>query len=141
MNFGSKYLNEVAQELKPRAAALELFIKQEPVAQFNTLRQLAFMCREAAATRKEARKAIDHCRLPPGFHPLWRPGRREVALCIVTTRRGECILNEEDPIEYSRQFEYMMELFVIADARRRVRCGKNCQHWWHQLESRIPSLT
>jgi hypothetical protein len=111
--------------------ALEVEVK------VTVLRRLAFMCGEASADRYEAKEAIAQCGLASHFHPLWRPGRPLLGAHpgFAHTKRGRRILAEPDSQELGRQYRYLMRLFMMADKARRLYCGQNCGHWWHNLRS------
>jgi hypothetical protein len=129
------HLNEVAQGLRSLDESCSTFMSKSTDEQLVILRELAFFCREASANRWDVRRAIKQAGLPTHFHPLWRPGRKWSSFGenFGTTKRGKRILDELNPQELSRQYDYLMRLFTIADATRRRFCGSNCGHWWHNL--------
>jgi hypothetical protein len=135
MKVNDRYMNEVAQGLRTFDRSVEVFEAQSASRRLTILRLLAFMCAEARADTCDARDAIAQAQLGRKFHPLWRPGRLTQAFGtrFPTTKRGALILSDQDRVEFTCQFKFLMRLFMIADEHRRHYCGEECHHWWHHL--------
>ncbi len=119
--MNGRYLNEVAQGRRSAAEAMDAFTTLPGTERTAVLSLLAFMAGQASATSEDVQRAVTSLGLAADFEPVWKP------LPGITLPLRE---NSTDP----QQFEYLLTLFSIADARRREACGKDCNHWWHHLD-------
>lgn len=124
--WGGLYLNRVAQGLESFDTSVARFAMLQPAEQIEVLRRIEFMASQASATQEDSAAAIVAANAAHGFVPAWVPN-------------NSCVHIQSDyagvPIsELANQFRYLMQLFAIADSRRRKLCGPKCNHWWHHLE-------
>jgi len=120
-----RYLNRVAQELEPYQEAVSRFEGLPVVDQCSVLGLLEFMAHQAGATATDSSIALVAVRLSKDFRPAWIPDGS-----LVCSRANYKVL---DPADLPYQYQYLMRLFAVADARRRKQCGSRCGHWWHHL--------
>jgi hypothetical protein len=86
------------------------------------LTRLSFMADQASACNDDIPVAIASAGLGSQYLAPWTP-----------THRGSFQARNLTDQELIDAFRYLVEVFRIADARRRVKCGApDCYHWWHQ---------
>jgi hypothetical protein len=119
------FLNQVAQghhSLPDAKNALENLSEEEQIA---TLNRLALMVSQAHATPDEVAQAIVESGLRPTFTP-----------CVLLSKgidRGRLDQVVSLPAnERQKAFHILVQVFVVADRRRRRDCPTECHHWWHQ---------
>lgn len=112
------YLNQVAQGVRSLDESMRL-IQSDILSGRHAIQYLAFMADQASAEDADMEMAIASAGLPHGFSVPFQPSNRRVA----------DVADEE----VASAFRYLLELYRIADKRRRIQCGApNCGHWWHQ---------
>lgn len=128
MKFVSEYesvLNRVAQGFDSIEFGLEFMSNANDEQMF--WQTLSMMVKQAHPTRDEALQAIRDSGLRSTFTP-----------CVLLVK-GDfpeknlgkiCSLPE---YEHEKAFRLLIEVFRIADKRRREeQCADGCSHWWHQ---------
>jgi len=112
------HLNQLAQGVRSLEESITL-IERDILSGRNAIQYLAVMVDQASAEDADMEIAIANAGLPLGFSVPLKPSKRRVA----------DVADEE----VASAFRYLLELFRIADKRRRIQCGApNCGHWWHQ---------
>ena len=119
------YLNRVAQHLIEDAEALASFQCLTIEQRAKTIQSLGIMTQQAHPTLAEATAAIDAGGLKKTFTPCRMLLNDN--LDSQTTRLWQLPNSELD-----KSFILLINLYRIADKRRRVECGDECNHWWHQ---------
>lgn len=119
-------LNLIGQGLDSIEGALEDIRIESPENQRSVLCALAMMCNQAGATNADHTSAASRAGLPAQYRPS----------CIKIDQ--ECLgLNGFTGYVYHNEidfvFRYLMALFQLVDERRRMECGADCGHWWHDL--------
>lgn len=112
------YLNQLAQGVRSLDESIRL-IQSDILSGRRAIQYLAFMADQASAKDADVEMAIVSAGLPHEFSVPLQPSKRRVA----------DVADEQ----VTSAFRYLLELYRIADKRRRIQCGApNCGHWWHQ---------
>ena len=120
------YLNQIAQGVVPLNEALDAYRVLPPSERSDAIRRLSLMVHESHPRPAEITDAIRASGLKPTFTPC-------IMLVAGSSTYGQLsrIAGLPDD-ELDKAFVLLMQLFQIADSRRRESCGDSCYHWWHQ---------
>jgi hypothetical protein len=120
------FINQIIQDVKTIEEGKDWFNKLEPEYQREILGFIGRMSRQARANEADVDLAIRNSKLKPTYTPCVLLKKGELNLQISK------ILNLPMD-EYNKTFVLFINLFKIADERRRVlMCKGNCSHWWHK---------
>ncbi len=119
------FLNQAAQGLASLKEAEDWFLKRSKDNRKRILRELSIMALQAGFVPGDVESVVESFDLERTFTPcvLLSSGLPKIQV-------GKALMLPE--VEAVKTFRLLLGLLSVADQRRRVRCGKDCRHWWHR---------
>ncbi|MEZ6189023.1 MAG: DUF5958 family protein [Planctomycetota bacterium] len=122
-------LNLAAHDLDARDRLSAQFEVRDEGGQARMLGALASMAGQAGATEGDLPAALARS----GASPNWTPSRVLALADVRFAERLHRVSALRPEHERRRALVLLLDLFAVADARRREACGEGCNHPWHRL--------
>ncbi len=128
-------LNQFAQGVHSRAAAIEWFSRQHAPRKAEILRRLAYLTQQAQVVGRHVSPAIEWAGLKPSPTPcvLLLKAEERDRLGSRAVRAGITKILALPQAEGLKTFLLLLGLLSVADGERRSSEERRCsRHWWHQ---------
>ena len=125
-------LNQYAQKVITKDKINSWFSILDEENQRNLLKQVWVLAWQAQVREEDIPKAI----LSAGLKPTHTPAVILLSGSDKLIQKGNKLLKTKGTV-LKQAFDLVLECFVIADNRRRKKCGAQCHHWWHEDLSKI----
>lgn len=135
MNFTQMVINQFSQHLITEEKVYDWFDTRSAAEKKEIVRELFQMVKQAHPDNGDLLLAIEKAPVKKRCTPavmLQNPQRPFLTF-------GMDIVDL--PItEIRNSFLILLNLFVIADTRRKIQCGDSCSHWWHKDLSQYKTI-
>lgn len=136
MTFNQILINQYSQKLiSPPQKIYGWFDNLSKIEKKECLSELFFMVKQAHPNYEDLLLAIEKAPVNARCTPAMMLKNEQKPFLTF----GVEILNLP-PTESRNSFSILLELFVIADSKRKIICGDSCNHWWHKDLSRYKTI-